>query len=455
MDNDEGTDRREADDAATKLGELHLDLRNAPPTPAPNNAEAHPPPPVVTVAELLPTPPFSPTAGDKPFDLNSKSTNTHDAHKEQEQPETPSPTPNPRPPPIEHNPEPTPTPTQQTTGKQQQQQQEAEREQQPLTTFHLFPYLPPELRLKIWHSSFQPRTIELHTRRTHYADDDYLPHHNHNHHSNHHHNQYPIKIPPPKWQSNSRNPAALAVSGESRFAALEFYTVALPLHTHRHGNSAGGRWQLGELLRDGDRKLYLNPEVDTVVLLGDLHYPRLTKLLEWVRMQEEAYYFRRHGGAGGGCGCCSRSHSPPLQDQEHGGETGTGTGTEGGDYGYGRGERRGEEGRGKEKTRGKGLRRLAMAAAPWTHAAAALTLKAFARTLFADVEEFVLFMYAEPVPPDTWRGGRCVLEEACEEEDAYRRFVIGRGKQFREGDEWMVVGKRPIKVVDIRFLDEW
>jgi hypothetical protein len=52
-----------------------------------------------------------------------------------------------------------------------------------------------------------------------------------------------------------------------------------------------------------------------------------------------------------------------------------------------------------------------------------------------------------------------VLEEASPEADYYRRFVVGRGKQFRQGvgrggeDGWMVVGKRPMKVVDIQFLD--
>ena len=337
---------REITALGTKLGELRIGITPAPSSPTPG-ALSPPTSLIVTVTEL-PTPRFSPSAVDTTFNLD---------------PLTPSP-------PTASLPDPHLYRPPQDTNPQGAL---------PLTTFPLFPLLPAELRLKIWHLSFLPRTIELHTRRTHYASSD--------RHGD-----------TPRWQSQSCNPAVLSVSAEARAAALEFYTVALPLCVSHAGP--------GDLLRDGDRLLYVNPEEDTVVLLGDLDYGRLTNLLEWFRKEDAAYHSGRRGaGAGGG--------------------------------------------------RGKGLRRLAMSVAPWSHAVGAATLKAFARTVFADVEEFVMFIYKEPIPPETWRGGRVVLQEACAEEDAYRRFVIGRGKQFREGNGWVVVGKRPIKVVDIQFLEGW
>ncbi|KAK0716122.1 hypothetical protein B0H67DRAFT_489774 [Lasiosphaeris hirsuta] len=246
-------------------------------------------------------------------------------------------------------------------------------------TFPYFPLLPAELRLKIWALSLAPRTIELHTRRTHYADSD----------------AHRRRVP--QWQSLSRNPALLAVSAEARAAALEFYTVALPLAAPFGRKGGYGAFERpGDMLSDSDRVLYISLEADTVVLLGDLHYGRLTTLLEWFRAQ---------------------------------------------DVGRGRA--------------GKGVRRLAMGVAQWAHEVGARTLKAFARSVFADLEEFVLFMYKERMPPEEWTGGRCVLEEACLDDDYYRRFVIGKGKQFREGNGWMAVGKRPMKVVDLQFLDGW
>ena len=95
-----------------------------------------------------------------------------------------------------------------------------------------------------------------------------------------------------------------------------------------------------------------------------------------------------------------------------------------------------------------------MSVAPWSHTVGAATLKAFSRTVFADVEEFVLFMYMGRMPPEEWDGGRVLLEE-CRLDDNYQRFLMGRGGQFREGDGWMVVGKRPLEMVEIRFENGW
>ncbi|KAK4120995.1 hypothetical protein N657DRAFT_578671 [Parathielavia appendiculata] len=218
--------------------------------------------------------------------------------------------------------------------------------------------------------SFLPRTVELHTRRAHYANDD-------------------ERGATPKWQSQSRNPAALSVNVEARAAALEFYTVTLPL-------------------QNSYRVLYLNLEHDTVVLLGDLHYTRLTKLLDWFRMKDRPTSGRpRHSDVAGGAG--------------------------------------------KEK----GLRKLAMSVALWAHEVGAATLKAFARTVFADMDEFTLFMYPDRLPPPEWTGGVCMLEEADADADYYRRFIIGRGRQFRVGNGWMVVGQQPMKVAEISFEGGW
>ncbi|KAL2127975.1 hypothetical protein VTI74DRAFT_9912 [Chaetomium olivicolor] len=248
-------------------------------------------------------------------------------------------------------------------------------------TFPYFPLLPAELRLKIWHMSFLPRVVELHTRGAHYADDD--------RHGG-----------TPKWQSKSRNPAALSVSAEARAAALEFYTVALPLAAPPSRSQVPER--PGDLLSDSDRVLYLNLEQDMVILLGDLHYARLTRLLDWFRKMDRPIR-RRNTGAG----------------------------------------------------RPKGLRRLGMSVALWAHEVGAATLKAFARTVFADMDDFVLFMYPERLPPPSWTGGPCVLKEAAADADYYRRFVIGRGRQFRVGDGWMVVGQRPMRVAEISFEEGW
>ncbi|KAK0742569.1 hypothetical protein B0T21DRAFT_252561, partial [Apiosordaria backusii] len=251
-----------------------------------------------------------------------------------------------------------------------------------LVTFPLFPLLPAELRLKIWHFSFLPRTVVLHTRRTHYADDN-------------HREQ-------PKWQSHSFNPAALSVSIEARYAALKHYNVTLPLYApsaQRHPlDPEMNSERPGDLLPS--RVLYLNLEHDTVALLGDLHYTRLTKLLDWFRKMD----------------------APPPRNTA---------------------------------ARTRGLKRLAMSIAPWAHPVGAATLKAFARTIFADLDEFVLFLYAERMPPAEWRGGTCVLQEASVDADYYRRFLMSRGRQFVDGDGWMKVGKRPMKVAEIQFVNGW
>jgi len=130
--------------------------------------------------------------------------------------------------------------------------------------FHLFPLLPPELRLLIWRFSFLPRTVELHSRRTHYADSDRF-------HA------------PPKWHSRSRNPAALAVNVEARTAALALYTIALPLATPLGPDQSLDR---PGAVRPSTQLLYLNLAADMVFLLGEVDFSRVTRLLEWFRSHD-------------------------------------------------------------------------------------------------------------------------------------------------------------------------
>ncbi|KAK0741394.1 hypothetical protein B0T18DRAFT_440681 [Schizothecium vesticola] len=244
------------------------------------------------------------------------------------------------------------------------------------TTFLLFPLLPAELRLQIWAASFLPRTVELHSRRAHYASTD-----------------------TPCWHSKSRNPAALSVSAEARAAALAHYRVALPLDAlparHEHHVTLTGLKTCerpGDTLRGGDRRLYVDPTHDTVVLCAEVVFLRVKRLLDWFRQQD---------------------------------------------------------------ARGRGLRKLAMSVKAWAISGpAAQALKVFGRTLFGEIDEFYLFFYDDWVPPETWTGARCELVRLSPDEDVYRRFLMGKGRQFRDGDRWIVVGKRPMEVVEIRFHDE-
>ncbi|KAH8652304.1 hypothetical protein BX600DRAFT_441194 [Xylariales sp. PMI_506] len=213
--------------------------------------------------------------------------------------------------------------------------------------FHLFPQLPPELRIKIWQHSFEPRVLEVHSRRTHYAE-----------------------MQSPRWHSSCGNPAALSVDVEARTEALLHYQVALPL---------GG---------EGERLLYLDLESDTLVILGELDYRRLSALFSGVAALDPS---------------------------------------------------------------GRGLRRVGLSVACWAHEFAGATLSIWAKTLFRQLEQFVLLMYTERLPPPSFYGGECVLESA-EGTKVYMRFVMGRGHEFKTGKSWMVVGKKEMRVMNLEFV---
>ncbi|KAK8029633.1 hypothetical protein PG993_010924 [Apiospora rasikravindrae] len=126
-----------------------------------------------------------------------------------------------------------------TTCKQQPSPEMAQQE----PVFHLFPQLPLEIRLKIWRLSLEPRVLELHSRRTHYAQAEDWP-----------------------WQSDCFNPALLSVCDEARGEALGALTVALPMP---HGGM-----------------LYCDPMRDVLVVLGDSDLPRLRQLFAEVEDQD-------------------------------------------------------------------------------------------------------------------------------------------------------------------------
>ncbi|KAI8417559.1 hypothetical protein FOFC_00114 [Fusarium oxysporum] len=236
----------------------------------------------------------------------------------------------------------------------------------PSLSFHVFSYLPVELRLKIWRYSFSPRCVEIHARRSHYADD--FQHGG-----------------VPKWQSRCKNPVALSVNSEARSAALDYYPVKLPLATVAPYEHAG------DSINDLNRVLYINPAVDTLVVLGDLDYRRMSQLLSGLSLRDP---------------------------------------------------------------KGRGLQRLAVSAS-WTyHQGAGDTIRMLVKHMFPELLELTVFMYAEKMPPIDWAGGVCALED-CSGTDYYKRYAMGRGQQMMDGDKWMVIGKKEIRVMELTFRPGW
>lgn len=133
----------------------------------------------------------------------------------------------------------------------------------PLTNFHAFGNLPPELRIKIWHLSFLPRVVELHpTWPNHDAaggDDSRQQEQQH------------------QWQSGCSNPAALSVCSEAREIALKHFRIAYSLASPFSGTSFIDEPTFRR------RTLYISPEYDTVALLGPFNCIKLSNLLDSFR----------------------------------------------------------------------------------------------------------------------------------------------------------------------------
>lgn len=207
---------------------------------------------------------------------------------------------------------------------------------------------------------------------------------------------------PPAFQSRSYNPAALSVNVEARTVALTVYTIALPLTPEKQPS----------LPLDGGRVLYISPDLDTVVLLGYVPAMKVSRLLSWSR---EHIRVRVHGSGGHGLvtGLCS----------------------------------------------------IGVSAAQFTNNQGAQLLRIIGRDLFHDVDYFILVIGSGPgygteqAPPDWWDGGKCLLREWSQYErddgDQYREFKMGVGRQFRERDGWMVVGRNRMRIASIYFENGW
>lgn len=105
-----------------------------------------------------------------------------------------------------------------------------------------------------------------------------------------------------------------------------------------------------------------------------------------------------------------------------------------------------------------GLYRLCISASNFTHTFGGRMLRDAARDVFYDVENFALAIGRNArgeAPPDWWEEGTCALEEFPSDEhpgdDGYKALSEGIGHQFKDGDRWIVVGKREMRIVSLRF----
>lgn len=144
-----------------------------------------------------------------------------------------------------------------------------------LADFHAFGNLPPELRIKIWHLSFLPRVVELHSAHLNHAaavQDDGGQ-----------------QAQPQQWQSGCSNPAALSVCSEAREIAVEHFRIAYPLASiAKQQDTKTGTNPACSTMVDGKavfrrRVLYISPEYDTVALCHDTDSSTLSTLLDSFR----------------------------------------------------------------------------------------------------------------------------------------------------------------------------
>ncbi|CAK7216831.1 hypothetical protein SCUCBS95973_002941 [Sporothrix curviconia] len=282
-----------------------------------------------------------------------------------------------------------------------------------LTAFHKFNDLPTELRLKIWQCSFVPRVVEVHRRKSHYADD---------------HASRDYTASSAKWQSWSANPPALAVCYEARALALAHYTASIRLAVNTPCERAG------EVRLDAHRRLYLAPHVDTLVVLGEFHVAQTAELLKHIQAQAQAHARgqqqarRRSSSSSSGTSSSSASSSNTENQNSH-------------DV--------------------RGLRRLALSASSIGHPGSGILLQIYGRNIFKDLDTLVLVLYNARTPPSTWRDGHMALVD-CRDTYQYRYFRAGQGAELRakrdgSGGEspgptgWMTVGRGPLEVLDLAF----
>lgn len=235
-----------------------------------------------------------------------------------------------------------------------------------LERFHRFNDLPVEIRLQIWHYSFKPRVVEIHGRKAHYADAF----------------RYGSA---PQWHSYSNNPAALSVNNEARAVALGYYFIRIPLTTATSYDSPG------DSVMDSARALYLNPTSDTIAILGELDFYRLSLFLSDIRRRDPA---------------------------------------------------------------GNGLRGLAVSARWTSHGGAGSSIQMIVKAMFPELVEFIVYLYDDALPPVSWVSGSCLLDD-CVGKESYEAFKTGGGRHLRDGGGWMVIGESQLKVMELSFIRGW
>ncbi|KFY27786.1 hypothetical protein V493_03308 [Pseudogymnoascus sp. VKM F-4281 (FW-2241)] len=224
------------------------------------------------------------------------------------------------------------------------------------------------------------------------------------HYANPHNSSSTFDSGPPPFQSRSYNPAALSTTLESRTAALRVYNIALPLASETHHRPPS----------DQRRVLYIALDRDTVVLLGDEPAIRVTKLVRWFR-----------------------GHLAAQAEDNNSAIT--------------------------------GLNFFGVSAANFASTQGAQMLRFVGRDIFHDVDRFVLVIGPRPgcgtelKPPEWWDGGRCGLRDfdgeerghGVEEKEQYKGFQQGVGRQFREREGWMVVGRNRMRIASVYFENGW
>lgn len=268
----------------------------------------------------------------------------------------------------------------------------------PLTNFHAFGNLPPELRIKIWRLSFLPRVVELHPTTTAVQDDD-------------------SEQQQQQWQSGCSNPAALSVCSEAREIALKHFRIAYPLASITTQQefkictdplSCTSFKEKAWLRR---RILYISPEYDIVAILGQHMDPtKLSSLLDSFRDAD----LKNIGISNLGLSTSGQDHNEPV-------------------------------GRNFDTTILKDLNQLVLL----TNGELMPPSEWSSRSVGSDEQSLACFRKM---------GNRCELV-SCRSSNAwyvYKQWMKGKGRQFWDSQRRILqVGKNRIRIQDLEFETGW